>query len=217
MKFQFLRFLVVFNLIVAFTSCTENQNSPTEKVKSTSINDDTPVVIPKDSLSASDEPQFLGFANYTKLAAFSGDLNSDGTPDKLIVFETTCDAVPSDDAVKCRRLAIYLSENGKLKLYASNDDLIECSDCGGAGVGDPFQDIVIKGSTFSVESLYGACDKTAISTSFKFDKTSNEFYLNRIETLDWSCHFDEETQEVKTTEKVETQKEFGKIKFVDYP
>lgn len=202
--------------LILFTACTENGKSPIEKVKATTVSDDTSTEIQQDSIAQADEPQYFGFANYTKLAAFSGDLNSDGTPDKLIVFETTCDADLSENA-KCRRLAIYLSENGKLRLYASNDDIIECSDCGGAGVGDPFQNIVIKGSTFSVESLYGACDKTAISTSFKFDKTSREFYLNRIETLDWSCHFDEETQEVKTTEKVETQKEFGKIKFVDYP
>ena len=102
-------------------------------------------------------------------------------------------------------------------MYGSNDNLIECSKCDGAGVVDPFQKIKIKNQYISIESLYGACDKTFIVTTFKFDKKSKEFYLYKIGTEDYSCREEDNPNgkaNVKT--KIETEKDFGKVKFTDY-
>lgn len=163
--------------------------------------------------------QSLPFKDYKEASIYKGDFNGDKQLDKIVVYEKKCDSLDDsflEDAT-CRRIAIFLKIKGNFKLYGYNDNLIDCSQCGGAGVGDPFQNITIKKQYFSVESLYGACDKTFIVTTFKFDITSNEFYLYKIGTEDYSCNDVENSNgEIISRIETKTQKDFGKIKFINY-
>jgi hypothetical protein len=163
--------------------------------------------------------QTKGFENYTEHSRYESDLNGDKQIDRIVVYEKVCDSLDesSVEGASCRRLAIYLKKEESFVLYGFNDNLIECSKCGGAGVGDPFEDIKIKNQYFSVECLYGACDKTFSVKTFKFDKKTKEFYLYKIGNEDYSCREEDNPNgEIKVKTSTATEKDFGKVKFVDY-
>ena len=159
------------------------------------------------------------FENYREHSKYEGDFNGDKQIDQIVVYEKHCDSMHENvlEGAYGRSVAIYLKENKNFILYGFNDNLIDCSTCGGAGVGDPFQDIKIKNQYFSIECLYGACDKTFSVITFKFDKKSKEFYLYKIGNEDYSCNVEENPNgETKIKTQTETVKDFGKVKFVDY-
>jgi hypothetical protein len=163
--------------------------------------------------------QTKSFEKYTEIYKYEADFNGDKQIDKIIVYEKVCHSLDENslEDANCRRVAIYLKNGKNYVLYGFNDNLIECSKCGGAGVGDPFRDIKVKNQYFSIECLYGACDKTFSVITFKFDKKSKEFYLYKIGTEDYSCREEENSNgEIKFKKKTETEKDFGKVKFVDY-
>lgn len=158
------------------------------------------------------------FQNYTELSKYECDFNGDGQLDKIVIYEKKCNN-SDEDAIKstCRRVAIFLKSNNNYLLYGYNDKVIECSACGGAGTGDPFRGIKTKNKYFSIESLYGACDKTFSVITFKFDKKSGKFFLYKIGTTDYSCKGEENsTGEIKITTTTKTEKDFGKINFINY-
>lgn len=161
--------------------------------------------------------QTKNFEKYRELSKFEADFNGDSQIDKIVVYEKYCDGKDGVDDAYCRRIAIYFKQNKAFVLYGFNDNLIDCSLCGGAGVGDPFQDIKIKNQYFSVENLYGSCDKTRSVITFKFNKKSKEFYLYKIGTEEYSCREEENSNgEIKVKTKTETEKDFGKVKFAEY-
>jgi len=163
--------------------------------------------------------QTKSFENYTVHSKYEGDLNGDKQLDKIVVYEKYCDSLDANslEGAYCRSIAIYLKKDKDYVLYGCNDNLIECSTCGGAGVGDPFQDIKMKNQYFSIENLYGACDKTFSVTTFRFDKKAKEFYLYKIGTEDYSCREEDNSKgEIKIKTQTESVKDFGKVKFVDY-
>jgi hypothetical protein len=119
----------------------------------------------------------------------SGDINADGRRDVIVVAEQPC---PPDDQVssdsQCRTTLLVLNEGWpKLHIAATNQSVVGCSDCGGGGVGDPFNGIVIKGNYFSIESLYGACDKTHFVVTFHYDRARKNWFLHRFGRVDYSC------------------------------
>jgi hypothetical protein len=163
--------------------------------------------------------QTKGFENYQEFATYQGDFNNDKQIDKIVIYQKECDSLDANglEGAYCRRIAIYLREKDKFVLHGFNDNLIDCSRCGGAGVGDAFQDVKITKHYFSVESLYGACDKTFMVTTFKFDKKSREFYLHKIGTEDYNCKEENNLGgAIKIKTEIKTEKDFGKVKFMDY-
>ena len=93
---------------------------------------------------------------------------------------------------------------------------VSCYDCHG-GIGDAFRDIKVEKSSFSIENLYGGCDKTFEVITFKYDENLKDFYLHKIRTEDYSCREAENLNgEIKITEIVKTQSDFGLISFEEY-
>jgi hypothetical protein len=158
------------------------------------------------------------FDGYSELSKFEGDFNGDKQIDQIIIYEKNCeDTDYTMEDSRCRRVAIFLKDKDQYHLYGYNDDVIECSKCGGAGVGDPFQGITVKNQFFSIECLYGACDKTFEVTTFKFESKSKEFYLYKIGTEDYSCREEDNADgEIKVKADIKTKKDFGKVKFSSY-
>lgn len=159
------------------------------------------------------------FKNFVKVSEYKGDFNSDNQTDKIVLFEKVCENLNSTGikGERCRRLAIYMKKNKSFVLFAFNDYIIQCSGCGGGGVGDPFRDIKIKNNFISVESLYGGCDKTFEVITFKFDKKVNDFYLYKIGTENYSCREEANPNgEIKSTKTIRTKKDFGKVTFKAY-
>lgn len=129
--------------------------------------------------------------DYPKLKVLrykAGDLNADGRPDLIVVAEKPCGPKSGMPDSQCRTTLLVLNEGWpKLRVAATNNDVVGCSECGGAGVGDPLQSIVIKNSYFSIESLYGACSKTHFVVTFHYDKTRRDWLLHRFGRVDYSC------------------------------
>jgi hypothetical protein len=198
-----------------FTITTQKGNKKTDKIILTALKSE-------DLFSLSDGfefPPIETFEDYWELIAYEGDLNGDSLTDKIVVFEKKCDSLSYSFGgnARCRRVAIYIKLETKFILHGYNDDIVECSDCGGIGVGDPFQKIVIKNQYFSIETLYGACDKTFIVTTFKYDDISDAFYLYKIGSEDYSCREEANpNNEINIRTKIETEKDFGKVRFEDF-
>jgi hypothetical protein len=93
--------------------------------------------------------------------------------------------------------------------------LIECSDFGGAGVGDPYRGISIKNREITFKQLFGACCKDEESTPFRYNKNLKDWFLLKKEKISYCCN-QEQSDEVKTTITTETTEDFGIIKFADY-
>ncbi|UYZ65016.1 hypothetical protein [Hymenobacter weizhouensis] len=143
----------------------------------------------------------------------AGDLNTDGKPDLIVVAERPCDAESGIEGAQCRTVLLVVNEGGSLRIAATNDNLVDCSECGGAGVGDPHQAIVMKGNYFTFESLYGACDKTAGFITFRYDRARRNWFLHRLSRLEYSCN---DTTSNPGLETQQTVKNFGVVSFADY-
>jgi hypothetical protein len=149
----------------------------------------------------------------------TGDLNADGLEDIVAIAGRSCSESEASNgeersSVECRRVFLILNTgNGKFEIAAVNDQLIDCSQCGGAGVGDPHQGVVIENGAIHFESLYGACHKTAVSKVFVYNKQNKNWYLEEIRTSDYDCNQEPENGEIVVSETVKTRKDFGEITF----
>ncbi len=158
-------------------------------------------------------------SSYKLMYWTKGDLNKDGFDDFIAVLENTVSneaLTPIEDAFD--REVVLLETRGGFPYFrfaGRNNHLVGCSDCGGAGVGDPFQGITIKNGYFSIEELYGACDKSFVVTTFKYDEDKKDYFLYKIGTDDYSCN-DMGNDEVKVHHSLKTQKDFGIVKFRDF-
>lgn len=203
-------------LVVIFLFSFRQTKADSEK----NVLNEEPTVAEKHSVlvETNNQTQDDDFPEFEELKSFTGDLNNDKKADKIIIYEKTCgkDDRNALENSKCRRVAVFLNENSQFKLFGFNDNLVECSECGGAGVGDLFQGVTIKNGYFSIESLYGACDKTIVVTTFRYDKAKKNFFLNKIGTEDYNCQQEPVNGKIKSKTKVQTVKNFGKIKFSDY-
>ena len=94
-------------------------------------------------------PDFLQtpFKNDSIIDWVQGDLNEDGVPDFLVVLQSIEEypEITGMDETFVRTLLI-LETDGKfpdLLVSRVNGSIIDCSTCGGAGVGDPFYGVYI--------------------------------------------------------------------------
>lgn len=139
-----------------------------------------------------------------------GDLNGDGRPDYLVLARGKRPCGDASEESYCRKVFIVLSGGAAgLRVAAVNEGLVGCTDCGGAGVGDPFEEFTINEQGFSVTQLYGACHKTELVTTFEYKPAQHEWLLVARNTFDYSC------QDAKADEKHESPRNFGQVKFAD--
>jgi hypothetical protein len=143
-----------------------------------------------------------------------GDINQDLRPDFIAVFRTQA---PTDtlngEASYSRRVALILNRGWPtVALAAYNDTVVECTACGGDGVGDPHQGITIKGGYFSLESLYGACQKTYVVTTFRYSQAEHNWFLHKIGQDDDDCN----NMDVPARHKEQTVRDFGHVSFEEF-
>ncbi|MET4104933.1 hypothetical protein [Hymenobacter sp. UYP22] len=143
----------------------------------------------------------------------AGDLNADGSLDLLVVLRGLQPCTTLSEPTYCRKTLLVLNEGfPRMRVAASNDNVVACSNCGGAGVGDPHRGIIIKGNYFSFESLYGACDKTYFTVTFHYSRTRRNWFLHRRSSLDYSCQDTTNTVD----ENQESTRDFGVVSFSDF-
>jgi hypothetical protein len=151
-----------------------------------------------------------------KLESFTkGDINQDHQPDFVAVFRTLTPTDTLDgEASYSRRVALILNKGWPaLALAAYNDTVLDCTFCGGGGVGDPYQHTAIKGGYFSFESLYGACQKTYVVTTFRYSKAEHNWFLYKVGQDDDDCR---DTTDAPARHREQTSRNFGKVSFEDY-
>jgi hypothetical protein len=149
---------------------------------------------------------------YTVTYSANGDINGDGSSDFILLLEGPCDSMKASEGSLCRTVALVTAgAGGGYTLRATNSNLVDCTDCGGAGVGDPFEDIVIRNGYFSIEQLYGACDKTKSVITFRYDKAQKDWVLHKKGRVDYNCNLPERQEA-----SVETPKDFGLVLFKNF-
>jgi hypothetical protein len=211
------------------TACTSQPDKAAEKAADAptpapTVTPGTPAAAPATGATATDTTALLNALiqdRFPKLQVVdfkAGDINADGRADLIVVADQPCgqsDQVTDDS--RCRTVLLVVAETGaKLRIAATNTHLVECSDCGGVSVGDPHQQIVIKGNYFSFESLYGSCDKTAGFVTFRYDQARRDWLLHRLGRVDYSCQDTTATGEMATRETQQTAKDFGVVRFAKY-
>ena len=152
-------------------------------------------------------------AGYEILDTAFGDLNGDAVADWLLVLKKPVEEEPEGDNLQStdRLLLILLGgENGALRLAARNDNVVFHVNDGGM-MGDPYTGLTIKNGFFSVEHYGGSAWRWTHITTFKWSKTDATWLLFK-EGGDSFHAF--EPDKVET--KVRTQKDFGKVRFVDF-
>ncbi|WP_184545897.1 hypothetical protein [Mucilaginibacter sp. FT3.2] len=103
---------------------------------------------------------------YTILERGQGDFNQDGYTDVILILASNKE---EKDGQAARPLLILLGKaDGSLSLYGRNDNVVLCKECGGV-MGDPLQEIVVKGHYFSVEHYGGSIDRWSQVVTFKYD------------------------------------------------
>ncbi|WP_027471518.1 hypothetical protein [Saccharicrinis fermentans] len=149
----------------------------------------------------------------------NGDINNDKIDDYIVVMQSdisNSELTSLSDTYERKVVLLETIENfPNVKISAINSNLIDCSTCGGAGVGDPFQGITIKNNYFSFEQLYGACDKSFVVTTFKFDINSGKWYLHSIGSDNYSCR-NVESGNVNVSHTSKRKKDFGLIEFENF-
>lgn len=175
-------------------------NSPFNGAINKKLNQDTLGII-KTTLQSD-------FDNFEIVDWIGGDINKDDKGDFVVLIDV------SGQRTVC--LIETLTENPfNLKVVKQNSNLIDCSDCGGAGVGDPYRGIDINDSEITFKQLFGACCKDEESTTFRYNENLKDWFLLKKEKISYCCN-QEGNDEIKTTVTTETTDDFGSIKFSDY-
>ena len=145
-----------------------------------------------------------------------GNLNADKLPDFVVVLRAT---KPEDEGSGVpgafrRRVALVLSRGyPRLELATCNDKIIECTDCGGMGVGDPHQGVTIRYPYLIFESLYGAWTKNAIAVTFKHSRRQHRWLLHEVYINTYSPSDHNHDGEPDSEEEVLTARNFGRVTF----
>jgi len=154
------------------------------------------------------------FADYSLFDWVEGDINKDNIPDFIVVLQAK---KPDEDNSFVRKTVLVETiAFPQLKIAATNDNVVQCSNCGGGGVGDPYQLIVIKNNYFSIEEFYGACCKDRVITTFKYSPKTHNWVLHKKGTISYCCNQKPQDGEILTTTTIKTQKDFGIILFKDF-
>lgn len=101
-------------------------------------------------------------------------------------------------------------------LHSKNSNIVECGQCGGAGVGDPFQGIEIVKNGFNIYIMYGACVKDSITISFRYDIKRLNWFLYNYTVATAYCNEINKDGSVKVTTRKEEKSSYGKVSFGNY-
>jgi hypothetical protein len=140
-----------------------------------------------------------------------GDLNLDNRKDLLVVLNNKTN---SDDNRKII-LLVNLSKD-TFEIKGINQNIVDCGNCGGGGIGEPYRKSVIKNGYFSIEQLYGGCDKAYIITTFKYNLKMKDWYLHKETIENYSCIQETNGDEIKSTIQENKKEFYKKLTFKNY-
>ena len=170
--------------------------------------------IAQDAVSVPDEVKRFVDKERIPVALETGDLNSDGRKDFiLVVSEIVPDDAPYEEGDGERSVIILVRESdNSLTLAARNNLVAMCKRCGGA-FGDPFEGVVIQGTKFTVMNYGGSAERWSYSYTFSYSRRDRTWQLVRVE----ESHF--HTLDPERTKKLRVYtppKHFGLITFAEF-
>lgn len=142
---------------------------------------------------------------------YVGDINMDGIEDFVAIIDSN--KLGSGYRTICL-LETLESSPLNLNFIKSNSSIIECSNCGGAGIGDPYRETIINNGTISFIQLFGACSKDEETITFNYSKNEEDWFLLKKETLSYSCPQENNENEIKV--KTKTEKDLGVVSFSEF-
>ena len=161
-------------------------------------------------------------SGYSAINVSSGDANLDGLTDKILVLRNNTEETTSnyaDDKPDKRPLLLLLGQSdGSYKLAIRNDNVIECIDCGGM-FGDPFVGTAIQNGYFSIEHGIAGGQHWEKTTTFKFDKTQENWFLYEDHFISYKFNDSNDPDAealVTDIDNLKTTKDFGKVSFDKY-
>lgn len=151
---------------------------------------------------------------------YPGDLNADGLQDMLVLTtrsprKSEIGISHGEQKVEFRRVILFLQvEKGVYRYATSNDRVIEDSQAGGAGLGDPFRSIRVSKGKLVFVSMYGSCERTRITSTYVYDRSRQYWYLQSQLDEEYSCNPDKNPSgEITVHRKLQTVNDFGDRKF----
>jgi hypothetical protein len=149
------------------------------------------------------------------IALKSGDLNGDGRKDFLLVLDSPVNQKAQvDEAGDALRplLILIRDSSGTLSLAARNDQVVYCRQCGGV-MGDPFANLQINGTRFTIDNYGGSADRWSESYTFGYSRRDNTWQLTRVEEDTFNSLDPKHTTRNRT---YTPPKDFGLINFPDF-
>jgi len=141
-----------------------------------------------------------------------GDLNGDGRPDYILVYAKPPKPDDTFDDDDLRTTVVLIRDAaGKLSAAAANDAAAFCRSCGGV-LGDPFQGVKIKGTSFTIMNYGGSSDRWSNEYTFSYSKRDNNWQLTRAEESSFSAF----TPDKVKTKVLTPPKNYGLINFADF-
>lgn len=143
-----------------------------------------------DTIEIVREILYSKYPKYRLIKIQKGDINKDNKEDVVAILEKNCEETNEHGLgnVKCRK-AVFLTQQDfpSYVIATSNNYVIDCSNCGGVGKGDPLRKIIIEDGCVSFESHYGICNETLQKISFTYDPRRNDWFFYKRETNNYSC------------------------------
>lgn len=120
-------------------------------------------------------------SEYELFKIYTGYLNDDDLYDAIVIGEVPDTAKNAFRQNFYRRIFIISqTDSNQFKIHAYNDNMVECSQCGGAGIGDSFRDITVDNQQFILKKMYGACITERITMTYKYQPNIDSFQLNEF-------------------------------------
>ncbi|HLP54596.1 MAG TPA: hypothetical protein VK151_06195 [Fluviicola sp.] len=142
----------------------------------------------------------------SKLSRYcEGDLNNDRKKDLFVIASRPCGEYDGADKYStCFRSMIFLSDGSfHYKLAASNERIIECSNC---EHGIP--DISISDNQLVINRHLGSCQREDITEIYEYQSSDKAWHLKKKEIVSFNCNDHQHTKE-----SMQTEEDFGEVKF----
>lgn len=212
-----IKHLMVLVVLISF-SCKEKPSKEEASIVTENKKVIDKTANTKDTLAILNSIIKKDFSDYKYYKHFKGNIDNDKLEDIVLVVERPCkeeDNSASEES-KCRNTIFLKNEKNLNYSIASKDkNIIDCSDCGGAGAGDSFKEITINNGEIIFKSMYGAATKTNETKIFSYIDTKNKWQQTKF-ISEWQNMEDTLSDgSIKQNTKIKTPKDFGEVYFGD--
>jgi len=148
------------------------------------------------------------------IAVESGDLNGDGRKDYVLVLHRTKPERDQSNLPANERplLILIRGVDGKLSVAKRNEQIVNCSECGGA-MGDPFQGVEVGRGTFTVSDYGGSAWRWSYEYKFNYSTRDKTWQLVRVKEANFNSLDPNRTMKSRV---YIPPRDYGKIDIADF-